>query len=90
MVLRLHDDERVNNATTGGGGAPHGAITAVEFGRVDVTGTGIALALRVAGVVRVFDVPGDSPGPIAGNNGVDSGPVRREGGGDGLGEGTRG
>ena len=65
-------DEQANNATTGGGGALHGAIPAVEFARVDVTGAGIALALRVAGVVRVLDVPGDLPGPVAGNN-VDSG-----------------
>ena len=56
-----------------GGGAPHGAIAAVEFGRVDVTGVGITLALRVAGVVRMLDVPN-------GIN-VDSGPgaERRQG-----------
>ena len=72
VLLWLDDDEQANNATTGGGGAPHGAIAAVEFTRVDVTGAGVALALRVAGVVRVFDVPGDLPGPIAGNNNVDS------------------
>ena len=54
--------------------ALHGAIPAVEFAWVDVTGAGIALALRVAGVVRVLGVLGDLPGPVAGNNNVDSGP----------------
>ena len=67
VLLWLRYDEQANNATTGGGGGPHGAIAAVEFGRVDVTGTKIALALRVSGVVRVLDVPGDLPGPVAGN-----------------------
>ena len=40
-----------------------------------VTGTGIAVALRVAGVVRAFDVPSDLLGPVAGynNNNMDSG-----------------
>ena len=44
-----------------------------------VTGTGIAVAFRVAGVVRAFDVPSDLLGPVAGynnnnNNNMDSGP----------------
>ena len=48
-----------------------------------VTGTGIAVALRVAGIVRAFDVPSDLPDPVAGynNNNMDSGPGA---------EGTRG
>ena len=57
VLLRLHDDEQANRATKGSGGAPHGAIAAVEFRRVDVTGVGITLALRVAGVVCMLDVP---------------------------------
>ena len=36
---------------------------------VTVTVTGIVVAVRaVAGVVRALDVPGDLPGPVAGNN----------------------
>jgi hypothetical protein len=35
---------------------------------VGVTGTGTAVALRVAVVVRVHDVSGDLPDPVAGNN----------------------
>ena len=54
VLLWLHDDEQANGATTGGGGAPHGAV---EFGRVDVTGVRITHALRVADVVRMLDVP---------------------------------
>ena len=57
VLLWLHDDEQANSATKGGGGAPHGAIAAVEFGRVGVTGVGITPALQVAGVVRMLDVP---------------------------------
>ena len=51
VLLWLHDDGRANKATMGGGGTPHGLIVAVEFGRVDATGTGIAVAPPVAGVV---------------------------------------
>ena len=51
-----------------------GAIATVELERVGMTGTGIALARQVAGVVRVLDVPGDLPGPVAGNHNVDSAP----------------
>ena len=40
-----------------------------------VTGTGIAVVLRVAGVVRAPDVSGDLLGPVAeySNNSMDSG-----------------
>ena len=43
---------------------------------VGVTGTGIAVALRAAGVGRAFDVPSDLLGPVTGynNNNLDSGP----------------
>ena len=50
-LLSLHGDGRAGNATVGGGGTRHGAIDAVEFARVDVTGTRITVAPRVAGVV---------------------------------------
>ena len=50
VSLWLHDDGRANNATTGSGGIPQGLIVAVEFKRVDATGTGIAVAPPVAGV----------------------------------------
>ena len=40
-----------------------------------LTGTRVAVALRVAGVVRAPDVPGDLSGPVVGyNNNMDSGP----------------
>ena len=61
----MHDDERANNTTMGGGGTADEVIAAVEFAQVGVTGT-IAVALRVAGVVRALGVPGDLPGPVAG------------------------
>ena len=53
-LLWLHDDERADNATMGGGGTPHKAIAAVEFAWVDVTGTGITVAPRAAGVVLTY------------------------------------
>ena len=51
-----------------------------------VTETGVAVALRVDGVVRAPDVPDDFLGPVAGYNTTnnDTG-VRREGSGDGRG-----
>ena len=65
-----------------------GAIAAVEFARVDVTGT--ALTLRAAGAIRVLDVPGDLLVPSREIMMWIVRRVRREGGGDGFAEGTRG
>ena len=49
-----------------------------------VSETGIAVALRVVGVVRASDVPSDLLGPVAGYHDNNTG-VRREGSGDGRG-----
>ena len=59
VLLWLHDDERANNATMAGVGTPHGVTASVEFARVDMTGTGIAVARRVVWSCR-------------GNNNIDS------------------